>query len=394
VERKDTIIDGLRNDPSWLTLALLSEDCMPHMPAIRSLAFEEGFDIVREIRLADEARGKAADAIARGLCWASGRFEGGFGEPASLLAIYDYSPPNARISSGESHSARLMRKMAMLPNRGFPESARANFILFPRDDEAKLYALATLARDEFDGILDEGARLRAATLTPYPVISDLSGNLRRAKVEIVSYGRGDAVCKTYLPGREDFLGREARAREVGAGIPEVAPFLELGSNYMLLERYSRQLPSAEGALPLLLKNKFIPLRYLERIREVLAEFREKGYELIDFNPHSIFLDDAGVMKFIDFEFFQEGGVRSRDLVGCMAWYPAPDGFPGLLPKSLRTQQKPYTMGWFTRSGLPRGLYARWAPRPVLHAARFFSGQAILCRRILQKVGVPALGGAS
>jgi hypothetical protein len=385
VERNIRIIDELRRDPSWLTLALLSEGCEQHLPSIRDLIFEEGFDIIREIRLPEEARGKAVDTVKKGLCWAPGRFGLLSGEPALLLAIYDYSPPGSAPSLGESHLERLMRKLAHLSNRGVDSERRSSRILFPKDDEAKLYILALLAHGEFDDILEEGSRLKAASLTPYPVIGDLSRNLRRAKIELVSFEGKDAVCKTYLPGREEFLRREALAREIGSDIPEVSHFLELGSSYMVLERYKKRLPEREGALPLFLSTKFIPLPYIERIREVLAEFRSRGFELIDFNPRSIFLDDEGVMKFIDFEFFQEGGARSRDLVGCMAWYPVPEGFSGALPKSSRIREKPYTMGWFSRTGLPLGLCARWAPRPVLHAVRFFSGQAILCRRVAERL---------
>ena len=203
-----------------------------------------------------------------------------------------------------------------------------------------------------------------------PGIYAFAGHQRRAKVEMIRYHDSEAVRKIYRPGRERFLNREILARKIGGDLPEMSPLLECGTNYIILPFYH----------DILNRDKMLPLRILLRTREIILYFQEQGYELIDFKPKNIILDEKAGMKIIDFEFLQKSIYENNELKGNYCWYALPDSFTGDVPASRQKQKNNYYRYWFTFTGIPLFFVVHSFPAPVLYSVRVAGRAALFLKK--------------
>jgi hypothetical protein len=162
------------------------------------------------------------------------------------------------------------------------------------------------------------ASIKAAMVTDFEVVRDLTRGAPRAKIEVIRYGDGLAVKKTYRGSRLHYMEREISFMDAfSADRPEIPPVLQRGANYFIM-------PFVNGR-PLrrfLFGRSFPRLMTLKQVRNIADLLRfvfAHGYDPIDLGPHNLLVDEAGRIKAIDFEFAHKSdGPIDPERSACLA----------------------------------------------------------------------------
>jgi hypothetical protein len=343
--------------PHWkgFTVFLVRDEGMRYLDDIKKLIVEEGFDILAESAIEGAARERTVRDT-RGGNWGRGPWPMSGGHPAYALAMYDCHPikPDDELSSQHPGlvNARIMAlklKLRDFANDRRKPAERCN-IAHSADNavQARHYAELALSPGTIERLEPEILRLYGSFVTPYPVIRDLSRDARRAKVEVVEFRGGQAVCKTYRPGREDFLARELLAREVGADFPEMSPILEAGDRYFVTELYVDNIRGLGRLRPLYQDHSFLPPRVIRRVRAFYWAFRERGYELAGLRPANFVWDERRGLRVLGFE-----SIAQRDESG----------------RDCGLSRAEYYEHWFPWTGIPFRLFEIGAPALACFAAQ-------------------------
>ena len=355
---------------SGFALFIIREKGMPHLEVIRKLIWDEGFEILLEQEISLPIRETAAPKI-RGGNWNRGPWPESAGQPAFLLALYDLYPLNVDQELALEHPglenariAKTKQKIRDRVNSFFDQNKRCNVVHSADNSSESLEYLHHLCPEKAASLANIIKELKKVFQTPYPVIESLSRHARRAKVELVNYQGEEAVCKTFKPGRERFMQREVLARKLGTDLPYVSHLLATGSNYIVLKKYDDQPAGKNGLRKLNKKGHYFSISTIKVVRKTIAHYRSSGYELIDFQPGNLIYDPKEGHKIIDFEFMQEGKVKTTSLKGCLAFYPLPENFSGDKPQR-QSNRIPYYSRWSKKTGLPLTLCVYNLPSPVL-----------------------------
>lgn len=219
-----------------------------------------------------------------------------------------------------------------------------------------------------DKIHVSAAQIVGKTKTPYPVVDRLGGNSRRAKVEVIQYKSGVAVCKVFRPSALRFLKRELVARKLLPHNREIAPILESGENYIITKYYKDGDAQLSYFKPLLSKRRFIPVSAIQRSAELIKSFRRLGYEPIDFSPKNMIFDEQDGLKVVDFEFLHKGRAVAENLGEHYAWWRPPNDFVGDYPV-VSGKSDPYRRAWLKRTGIPLSICAYTNHTVALYVAQ-------------------------
>ncbi|MFQ3789817.1 hypothetical protein [Halomonas sp. A29] len=369
---KSRLQDSVHDSVPGLAVFLIRERGLAHLDALRGTLTRHGFDVLCDMPIEGAHRDEVADQI-RGGNWGRGPFPCSGGLPSRLLVAHDVypdrSPSKASGASEMVDNARVFavkEQMRRQVNRGVPASQHCNPVHSSDNAMQAAEYLGVVAPERMEEVLASARQRNEAFVTPFPVLADLSKHARRAKVELIDFHGRQAICKTFRPGRERFLEREVKARELGSSLPEVSQILAVGPSYLVFEWYENSLPSILSPKPLFYPHGLLPIWAIERLRSLILHYRRLGYECIDFNPHNVIYDPCKGLKVIDFEYLQPGQERNS-LKGNYAWYPVPDTFPGDIPPT--TQYRPYLRRWLPYTGLPRFMCLYSFPRPLLILVR-------------------------
>ena len=358
---------------SGITVFLIRDCELAYLDTLLKLLDHYGFNVLSSVPI----EGGQQQALAQ---WVlddgqeQGNFTSSGSPPVFLLVVQDVHPvPAKQMSSdspGQVKNLRVPIIKATFSAKISPEESKEEKqrpIHCSRDAEQALKYLKTLLPEQVSKIREAALNNDAAFRTPYPVLADLSKEVCRAKVELVDFHGTEAICKTFRPGRERYLEREVKARELGASLPEVSRLLEVGPHYLVFERYANCMESILSPRAPFSHHGLLPIWAIERVRAVILHYRRLGYECIDLNPHDLIYDPCQGLKIIDFEFLQPGYDEIKTLKGNYAWYAVPSLFSGDLPPSAR--QSSYRQCWFPYTGLPRTLCLSELPRPLLAMVR-------------------------
>ncbi|MBR9923447.1 MAG: hypothetical protein GYB28_00435 [Gammaproteobacteria bacterium] len=360
----------------WLVgiaIFLISERGLAYLDVLRSLLDRYGFNILCERSIHEDQRHtlvKWVDSSEQ--LSAGGPVNGDL--PAYFLVVHDVHPMMEHSCSTETperiDNLRLLTVEAMLTqkaNDGRSSQKHLNPLYLSCSTTQAFEYLNKIVPQQVDTIRATAQRYNNEFRTPYPVLADVSKQVCRAKVELVDFHGTEAICKTFRPGRERYLEREVKARELGASLPEVSRLLEVGPHYLVFERYSNRMERILSPRAPFSPHGLLPLWTIERVRAVILHYRRLGYECIDLNPQDLIYDPCQGLKIIDFEFLQPGTDEIESLKGNYAWYDVPSRFKGDLPTSA--QHGSYRERWFPYTGLPRTLCLNKLPRPVLTMVR-------------------------
>ena len=274
-----------------------------HFQLISDMIEEAGFNILFNKKLSKEEI-RVARANLRGGNWSRGPWMTSGGNPATIIVAYDLIPikPSVEEKNKFHHlsNSRILIKQEIryFINNFLKPSEKYNAIhSSDNNDEAREY-IKILAPESEEDILDSILNLKKEFHHNFKVIKDLSGNSKRAKVELIRYKGKLAVCKTFRPGREDFLEREVFVMSNFARLREEIPkILEKGKNYIVYPYYDNVLKKD--------KYSFLPLVVAKQAIEILKFFYDQGYYLLDTHYNNLLLDKKGGLKIIDFEFIQK-----------------------------------------------------------------------------------------
>ncbi|PAU72646.1 hypothetical protein ACN06F_09910 [Vreelandella sp. 21] len=360
----------------WLTgvaVFLIRERGLAYLDVLRSLLDRYGFTILCELAIHEDQRQTLAKWIDSSeqepVDW-----PGNSGLPAYFLVVHDVHPvmeqPSSRETPGRTDNVRLLTVETVLTqkvNDGRSGQEHVSPLYLSCSTTQALEYLKKIVPQQIGKIRTIAQRYNMEFRTPYPVLADVSKQVCRAKVELVDFHGTEAICKTFRPGRERYLEREVKARELGASLPEVSRLLEVGPHYLVFERYSNRMERILSPRAPFSPHGLLPLWTIERVRAVILHYRRLGYECIDLNPQDLIYDPCQGLKIIDFEFLQPGTDEIESLKGNYAWYDVPSRFKGDLP--ISAHQGSYHERWFPYTGLPRTLCLNKLPRPVLTMVR-------------------------
>ncbi len=362
---------------------IVREQGLDYLDLVRKMLFEAGFDILFEKEIDGDQRKEAGKNL-RGGNWNRGPWPVSGGLPAYLFAVNDCFPIIPEKKLAEKHTglvnSRLLDTKIRIRNAVNSlktHHQRSNVIHSADNPHQGLEYFHTAVPDcpEFSGIEKKLKKIHGSMKSPFPVIKTLSGHGRRAKVELIHYGDGKAVLKTYRHGRERFLERELLARKLGKNLPEMTPVLESGENYLVLPFYN----------DILNRSKPLPFKILRRTQNIISHFHSLGFELIDFKPKNIILDSIEGMKIIDFEFLQEGGVHTDSLAGNFCWYTVGKDFDGDVPLGRMLRRNNYYRYWFASTGVPLFFAVRNVPVIFLFPIRLFGQTALFFYHLIGKI---------
>lgn len=358
---------------SGVTVFLIREGERLHLDTLLNLLDHYGFNVLCDMPI----KGGKQQALAQQIIdeeQEQGKFSSSWGPPASLLVVQDVHPvEEERVTSdtlGQVNNLRVPTIRAAFSAAVYQGGSKVEQLSLVHCSRAAAQAFEYLKKmvpEQIGKIREAALSNVAAFRTPYPVLADLSKEVCRAKVELVSFHGTEAICKTFRPGRERYLEREVKARELGATLPEVSRLLEVGSHYLVFERYANCMDRILSPRAPFSHHGLLPIWTIERVRAVILHYRRLGYECIDLNPQDLIYDPCQGLKIIDFEFLQPGPDEIKTLKGNYAWYGVPSLFTGDLPLSAR--QSSYRQRWFPYTGLPRTLCLSELPRPLLALVR-------------------------
>ena len=289
---------------SGITVFLIRECELAYLDTLLKLLDHYGFNVLCSVPIESGQQQALAQWVLD-----DGQEQGNFASsgspPVFLLVVQDVHPVPVKRMSSDSPNLRLPTIRATFSATLSPEESKAEQqspIHCSRDADQAFKYLKTLVPEQIGKIREAALSNDAAFRTPYPVLADLSKEVCRAKVELVDFHGTEAICKTFRPGRERYLEREVKARELGASLPEVSRLLEVGTHYLVFERYANCMERILSPRAPFSNHGLLPIWAIERVRAVILHYRSLGYECIDLNPHDLIYDPCQGLKIIDFEF--------------------------------------------------------------------------------------------
>jgi hypothetical protein len=335
-----------------------------------------GIEVLNVVDI-DSPQMRAAEcAVRQSYLW-HGNLPPNYETPVTMFVGFDVMPatPTAEFLRGRPllDNRRIMEAELSAPEglRATDNSAEAwEFIrLLTPDDQAKLRSTIDLRKAEF--------------ATAFEVVRDLTRRGRRAKIELINYGGGLAVKKTFRRHCLRFLEREATFLEsTSPERPEILPVVERGSNYLITPYIEAQ--PKRGFLLGLGYPKLMKLRDVRAASDLLRFLFARGYDPVDISPHNLLIDGSGSIKAIDFEFVYKGdGPIEPEHSACLNGIK--DGFPGEWPdEGGWWLVDPYRARWFGHTALTRRSFL-YDPAWLQSLKRFVNYPLYLAAKALQRV---------
>ena len=316
-----------------------------------SLLKSNGLEIVKVVVLTEEQKKYCAKNI-RGGDWDRGPYAFSGGEPACIVAAFDYSPKplsdkrirqyprvtNARtVDLKYKFRDRLAEEKLIVGNYNGVHSA---------DNEHEAYEYLALI-GHVDGVKKRANIIRDSFSTRFPVLKKLSENTR-SKVELIEYQGTIAVKKTFRLGCERFLNREIYATaKLALKYDFIPPLLEKGDNYIVIPFYEDVLCGSSNAD----KRSLLRERKSDIYKVIDSMFAE-GLSYINFTCGNVLLTSEGKFIAIDFEFLQTYQHKPISLDCAYEVVGVPRDYAGDLPigfgygnSSFWSVWKPWIGSW-------------------------------------------------
>jgi hypothetical protein len=147
-------------------------------------------------------------------------------------------------------------------------------------------------------------RLVAGFATPFPVVRSIESSGSRAKLDLVRFGDGAAVCKVFKPGYEEYFRREVEVLRACADSRFVPELLAVGESWLVIPYYRG--PSLRQRIGW---TGLLPLRDAREAMQALRDLYDRGIAHMDFHPGNILVDPEQGLKVIDFETAHRYDVR-------------------------------------------------------------------------------------
>lgn len=278
------------------------------VPTMVELFVHRGFDVLEVVDAGSRAVAELVDDCSRPL-QAVGK----------VLLLADVNPlpgdlvkgrvppgtaSNPRLLTAVPKVERLLRAQEVEGSRVPPQHLLA--FLDPRQDGwALVRRLAGPGREQ-----EHRARVRELEdwLTPpFPVVTELSDWGITSRTDLVEYGGGLAVCKTFKQGREWAFRNELSCYALADRVDVIPDALLTGRNWVLVP-YLADHVTVDVAFP-----RRIPVGLASACIAGYQRISDLGIALLDFGPKNVLVARDGRLAFIDFEHvhaYRDGRVRS------------------------------------------------------------------------------------
>jgi hypothetical protein len=337
-------------------------------PAILDLIEGRGFEILRTVDLDPPLRQEVTRAV-RGGNWGAGPWPLSGGSPACAVIALDVMPAPATAADRErhplldNHRVRVAKDMVrLLANGALAPGERYNAV-HSTDNARQAWRVARMLLDEGDAeaVASIVRRRIVAFNAGRQAVRDLTRFGNRSKVELIPWGDGTAVRKTFKPNFVRFMQREVEALRALSDRPEVPRLLEIGENHFVIERFNEQVHSK--SVP-----RLLPLNVVRQLADFVKHCVAAGYDPIDLTPRSnIIVDPQAGLKVIDFEFcYRRVPTPPPDEAYCLVGIPST--FKGDVPGGVAYIHDPYPTEWYPYTGLDLGSFLH-APRWRQHVRR-------------------------
>ena len=380
---KDHILDNqpkVADKYKGLTVFIVREKGMNFLDEIRDIIFRNGFTILNENHINKEDSLLSTEEI-RGGNWGKGPFAVSGGNPCYAIVAYDILPIEPSSDDLDQHVGLANKRILKTKHyiRKFINttmSKKEEFnALHSADNPIQAFeyiklVFGALAYDKkLIDIENKIDKLNTEFETKFPVISDLSKNTRRAKVELIDYNGKKAVCKTFKLGMDKYLNREIKIREELKDLNFVSTMLEYGSNYIVIEYYEPTQEDFLSNFSFLRKPKLYNINTVKKVIENIEIIKNRGFHLIDFQDENIIFDAKEGMKLIDFEVYYENN-SDKDLN--YTWYKLPKSTDADVPFGyFSNKRETYYTNIYYRFGIPLCLVSTKTSALLILITRLF-----------------------
>lgn len=295
---------------------------------------KSGLNLVKAVELNREQKRQASQRL-RGGNWGQGPWPVSGGDPAVLLVMYDYHPKplsekfRKKYPHVKNEHYLFKEEVRQEINSNLEAGEKTNPIHSSDDEIEALDYINMIVPEMMSAVRKTIIAWDQAYVTKERVYKDLSGNRRRAKVEVIEYEGEKAVKKTYQAGKERFLKREVYVYgELSKECEFIPKLLDSGDNYLIVPL----LDTLKAADNKRIK-KWMLRKYRDEILGISRFFYEKGFALIDFHPGNILITKEGP-RIIDFEFLYKYDHRPKSIDESFDFIGYPDNFMADIPYGI------------------------------------------------------------
>ena len=343
---------------SGLSVFIVRESGLSHVDRVRQQLELSGFEILKDISLTSKQAGVVASS-SRGGNWTRGPYPRNGGQPGHLFVTADVFPlTNKSIGSGRYPCSTNLRvpktkqKIRDLINSQTNFLGHSNAIHSSDNSLSTSFLVSKLfGREESDALYDSVRDAFSEVKAGYRGMEESLGNSRRAVISLEQdpiLGT-KLVRKTFRRQHLRFLAREIAAREKLSTDTGVLKISEVGPNYFSTEFLDNCRPP-----------EVLTPGQIRKTREFLKACAAMGIAPIDFSPANILVTQSGVLRFLDFEFFQDT-APGRALSSSVALRGLGPTSPFERPDSYGRPRSHYRHKWFPYVFLPRFIFVMELP---------------------------------
>lgn len=291
------------------------------------------FDVV-DIRMLNAAEKDVCTRQIRGGKWDRGPFKYSGGPPVAFVVAFDYHP-EPLASKDQKKQPRMTNKNMIQAKYDFRDQLKLvlkdgyyNGVHSADNEQDAWYYISQIGKDYHNKIAGEVEARRVRYSGKWGVTKILSAG-QISKVELIKYGEGLAVKKTFRPGKERFFKRELYAvKELSKELSFIPPLLEEGDGYVVVPYLTNILDT----LPEKEKKQVIASK-VDEIGEVIRQMHSRRLIYINFTPESIIITPDNKLYCTGFAYLQKYSTQTDleltyELIGLSKTFEGdhPEGF--------------------------------------------------------------------
>ncbi|MDG2323193.1 MAG: hypothetical protein P8M08_06725 [Akkermansiaceae bacterium] len=303
-------------------------------------------DII-DVRHLDPKEVQRAMPVIRGGNWRKGPYPKSGGGPAVAVIAFDYHPKPTSDEHRQHHPyvtndrVFIKNRVRSELNQRLPRGERTNCIHAADDEIETLENLDAIDSAWKKDVQEAVRQRREAYATTEEVVRRLESSETRSKVEVIRWGDGLAVKKTFKANRERYLEREIFAyTELAAKCKYVPRLIDSGDNYCTLPYFENKLAKLNKE-----ERHRVLRNYGREIVDVMRAAYECGRTLVNFYDGNVIVTPDDEIVFIDFEFMQCYEKTPAHFSQCYDVAGLPDDFAGDLPRGMRPPGMTYANTW-------------------------------------------------
>jgi predicted Ser/Thr protein kinase len=331
-----------------LTIFILRYEAFFLLDELIKLLDFHGFDVIKKGEIRDTI---LATHNMRGGNWGKGPFKKSGGIPFYYIIAYD--------AFGSKPKDDLLKKYPRLSNRKVL-ILKENFREYCIDKDGEYFNglhssdnffesiqyLENLlfTKEEIIHIIDKCKSIEITYNSQHEVICNLSRASRRAKVELIKYGNGKAIKKTFKNNKLQYLNREVNFLKRFSNNKYIPQLFEVGINYCIIEYFDNPIYLEEISI--------INYFFIIQIYDFLKLMYDNSFTLLDFNPSNVLIVNNCV-KVIDFEFAQIYKKKPEKMLYMYELSNIPKDFDGDIPfgHEFSSLNNAYALYWQSKLGM-------------------------------------------